>query len=267
MNIESVKLVCFSPTGTTKAVLQGIARGTNHGNVELLDITTPEARKEPLHTSEDELLVIGVPVYMGRVPALITEWLNEIQAHNTPTVCVVLYGNRVYEDALLELKNIVMKCGGIPIAGGAYVGEHSFSNADTPIAEGRPNDDDLQHAEEFGRKIRERLQSVSSVSELSEVMVPGMYPYRGDSTLWKVDFIEVNDRCIQCGVCAEGCPVGAVDRQNSSVINQETCITCCACIKNCPKHARTMKPGMVHEASLRLSTLYHEPKTPEYYLS
>ena len=132
MEIESVKLVYFSPTGTTKAVLQGIAKGINPGNMELIDITRPDARKKPLVTSENELLVVGVPVYMGRVPALLIEWLNAIQAHNTPTVCVVVYGNRVYDDALLELKNIVMKCGGIPIAGGAYIGEHSFSNSETP---------------------------------------------------------------------------------------------------------------------------------------
>lgn len=266
MNIESIKVVYFSPTGTTKAVVQGIGRGINHENMEFLNITTPEARKKPLQTSKDELLVIGVPVYMGRIPALIIEWLNAIQAHNTPTVCVVVYGNRVYEDALLELKNIILKCGGIPIAGGAYIGEHSFSNRETPTAAGRPDSDDIQHAEEFGRNIREKLQSVSSPSELSAVPIPGVFPYRGDSTLWKVDFIAVNDRCIHCGVCAEECPVGAINQQNSSVINQETCITCCACIKNCPKHARTMKPGLVQEASKRLFTLYHEPKKPEYFL-
>lgn len=266
MNIESLKLVYFSPTGTTKAVLMAIATGINPGTMKLIDITRQDARKQPLQTSEDELLVIGVPVYMGRVPALIIEWLNAIQAHNTPTVCVVVYGNRVYEDALLELKNIILKCGGIPIAGGAYIGEHSFSNAETPTAEGRPDEEDLRHAEEFGRKIREKFQSVSSVSELSEVVVPGMYPYRGDSTLWKVDFIAVNDRCIHCGICAAGCPVGAIDPQNSVMVNQEKCITCCACIKNCPEHARSMKPGLVQDASLRLSTLYHEPKMPEFFL-
>ena len=130
MRIESAKLVYFSPTGTTKAVIQGIANGINPGTMELIDITKPDARKQPLLASENELLIIGVPVYMGRVPALSIDWLNAIQAHNTPTVCIVVYGNRVYDDALLELKNIVMKCGCIPIACAAYIGEHSFSNSE-----------------------------------------------------------------------------------------------------------------------------------------
>ena len=73
--------------------------------------------------SASDLLLIGVPVYMGRVPALIHEWLVSLRLHQTPTVCVVVYGNRVYEDALLELTDIVRGCGGIPIAGGAFIGE------------------------------------------------------------------------------------------------------------------------------------------------
>ena len=266
MKIESVKSVYFSPTGTTKAVVQGIAHGINPGTMELIDITTPDARKQPLLTSENELLVIGVPVYMGRVPALLIEWLNAIQAHNTPTVCVVVYGNRVYDDALLELKNIVMKCGCIPIAGAAYIGEHSFSNSETPTAQGRPDEDDLNHAKVFGQKIREKLQSISLISQISDVDVPGIYPYRGSSKLWNVDFIAVSDECSQCGICAEKCPVGAVDAENSRLIDTEKCITCCACIKNCPQSARSMKPGLVKDASVRLHTLYSQRKEPECFI-
>ena len=128
MNIESVKLVYFSPTGTTKAVVRAIAHGISHENVEELDITRPAARIQPLQTSEKELLIVGVPVYMGRVPALLTDWLHAIRAHNTPAVCVVVYGNRTHEDALLELKDILAKDGCVPVAGGAWIGEHSFSS-------------------------------------------------------------------------------------------------------------------------------------------
>jgi len=59
---------------------------------------------------------------MGRVPALLMEWLQTIKAQKTPVVCVVVYGNKVYDDALLELKNIMTKCGCKPVACAAYIG-------------------------------------------------------------------------------------------------------------------------------------------------
>lgn len=266
MEISSAKLVCFSPTGTAKKVAQGIVSGVNPNSVELIDITTPSGRDMSLQTSEDELLVVAVPVYMGRVPALATEWLKTMKADKTPVVCVVVYGNRVYDDALLELKDTVVQCGGIPVGCGAYIGEHSFSNAETPIAEGRPNKDDLAHAEKFGSNIRRKLEAASSSSQLFDIEVPGVHPYGGVTELWDVDFIAINDVCTQCGMCAAVCPVGAIDLQDYTLIDQEKCITCCACIKSCPQHARTIKPSPVKDASIRLYKNFQEPKQPEVFL-
>lgn len=266
MKIQSLKLVCFSPTGTTKAIIQNVARGINQSTVELIDITKPDARKQQLQTLENELLVVAVPVYMGRVPALLIEWLREIKARNTPAVCIIVYGNRVYDDALLELKDILKKCGCIPIAGAAYIGEHSFSSPETPTAQGRPDVNDLNHAELFGRKIKDKLLSASSVEQFSDINIPGNYPYGGITKLWSVDFISISNECTQCGVCAEGCPVGAIHSENSNLIDKEKCITCCACIKNCPQKARTMKTGLVKDAALRLNKLYKERKEPIFFL-
>lgn len=266
MKLQSVKVVCFSPTGTTRAVVQHIADGVGHSQCQLVDITRPGARQEPLCVSDTELLIVGVPVYMGRVPAVLIEWLSEVQASNTPTVCVVVYGNRVYEDALLELKDIMVKRGCVPIACAAFVGEHSFSSPEIPVAHGRPDADDRTHAEVFGRKIREKMQSMPSPTQNADVSVPGVFPYRGSSDLWSVDFVAVSDKCVQCGVCAEACPVGAIDSNDRSVIDTEKCITCCACIKICPQEARSVKPSPVKDAAKRLSELFKEPKGPEYFM-
>ena len=266
MEIKSLKLVYFSPTGTTIAVVQGISRGINQCSVELIDITKPDARKQQLQTWENELLVVAVPVYMGRVPALLMKWLQAITAQKTPVVCVVVYGNKVYDDALLELKNIMTKCGCILIACAAYIGEHSFSSSETPTAEGLSDERDLNHAELFGRKINEKLLSVSSVDHISDINIPGNYPYGGITKLWSVDFIAISNECTQCGICAEGCPVGAIDSQNSNLIDKEKCITCCACIKNCPQNARTMKTGLVKDAAMRLNKLYKDRKEPDFFM-
>jgi ferredoxin len=274
MKLSSLKLVWFSPTGTTRAVVRGVARGINHDTVEFTDITSPHAREQPLQTTEQDLLIVGVPVYMGRVPALVTGWLQTLQAHNTPAVGIVVYGNRAYDDALLELNDSLAGRGCIPVAGAAFIGKHSFSTDETPTAEGRPDAGDLSLAESFGQKVQEKLQAVSSAGQLPGVTIPGCRPFRGEpchpyrkgTVFWNVDFIAVGDGCTQCGTCAEGCPVGAIDPLDSRVIDTEKCITCCACIRHCPEHARSIKPGLVRDASLRLYTLYKERKEPEFFL-
>lgn len=266
MKMESITLATFSPTGTTEAVARSIAEGLDSADMKLIDLTRPYTRLQPLNTTSNELLIIAVPVYMGRVPALLGGWFNTLKANKTPTVCVVVYGNRVYDNALLELKDIVKQCGGTPIAAAAYIGEHSFSTPELPTAEGRPNQSDLEHAKSFGQTIQKKLDSLTSREDIPELNVPGVSPYGGVTELWDVDFIAVSENCTQCGFCAEICPMGAIDSNDSSAINQKQCITCCACMKRCPNQARTMKPGPVEDARHRLHNLFHAPKEPEQFI-
>ncbi len=262
MELQFLKLAYFSPTGTTRSIIQAVARGINPVNAEHIDVTKPDMRKKPLRTSKSDLLVVGVPVYIGRVPELLIEWLQGIKADKTPTVCIVVYGNRAYDDALLELKNFLIERGCVPVACAAFIGEHSFSSPEIPIAEARPDSTDIEYAELFGRKINEKLLSVSSVDQIPDINLPGNNPYRGDAKLWKLDFIEVSGDCLQCGICAEVCPVGAVDTGNSNSIDKDKCITCCACIKNCPQNARTVKDSPLKDAAIRLNKMHCERKEP-----
>jgi ferredoxin len=264
MNIQSLRLAYFSPTGTTRAVLRGIARGIGV-TPELIDITTPAARTSALSTDENDLLVLGVPVYMGRVPDLLSDWLQRLVLRCTPTVCVVVYGNRAYESALLELKDVVSGRGGIPIAAAAFIGEHSFSSPELPASVGRPDANDLRQAEDFGRRIDAQLRAVPAF-ELSRCLrVPGSFPYGGITRLWDVDFIRVSESCTQCGGCAEHCPTGAIDRTHSATVDPVKCITCCACIKRCRKRARDKKSGSVMDAARRIHSMCALPKQPEFF--
>jgi len=266
MNDTTLKTVCFSPTGTTGKVVRAIARGMGYDKAELIDITSPAAREQSLETTEEDLLIVGVPVYMGRVPAVAGEWLMKMEARKTPVVCVVVYGNRAYDNALLELTDIVKERGGIPVAGAAYIGEHSFSISEFPIAEGCPRENDLAHAEEFGRRVRDKLRNQSPGQTAPELRIPGERPYGSSTELWSVDFIEVGSSCLNLGKCADVCPVGAIDPGNPRLIDRDKCITCCACIKVCPQQARSIKPGKVKEAAQRLNGLFAEPKSPETFL-
>lgn len=136
----------------------------------------------PLQTGKNEILLVAVPVYMGRVPSVLTDWITSIKADNTPTVCVVVYGNRAYDDALLELKDMLARCGCNPIAASAFIGEHSFSSDETPSSVGRPDKRDQQLAELFGRKLNEAIFAMGDSNDNS-LEVPGNFPYGGTKYL------------------------------------------------------------------------------------
>lgn len=140
-----------------------------------------------------------------------------------------------------------------------------FSSPEFPSSVGRPDPNDLRQAELFGRKIAEKILSVSSIDQIPEITIPGSHPYGGVTELWKLDFIEVSDLCLQCGICTGGCPAGAIDPENSSLVDTEKCTLCCACIKHCPRKARTIKPGPMKEAQKRCA-MFVERKEPELFL-
>lgn len=266
MEINTLTLATFSPTGTGERVARAIADGLGQSVVNHIDLTRPEVRKQSLHLAKGTVLIIAVPVYMGRVPALLDEWFESLAGDHTPAVCVVVYGNRAYENALLELKDRVTAKGCVPAGCAAYIGEHSFSTPEVPTAHGRPDADDLSLARDFGTQLRERFTDVGSPHELTEVQVPGTTPYGGVTELWDVDFIIVSDNCVQCGQCAAICPMEAIDPADSADIDITRCITCCACLKACPEGARTMNSGPVMDARIRLNKLFHDRKKPEHYL-
>jgi ferredoxin len=267
MGVNFLRIIYFSPTETTKKVLEGIGKGIQSEIIERVDLTSPKAENQDFDESYDELTLIGAPVYGGRIPVDAKNRLNRLKANNSPAAVVVVYGNREYEDALLELRDIASEAGFKPIAGGAFIGEHSFANDETPIASGRPDPEDLNRAEEFGKQIRLKLEGNRKVEDLSIIQVPGNFPYKKrGKRLDEISPTVKEELCTKCGNCAMGCPTEAITLEAKIMIRQDACILCCACIKNCPTQAITMEHPKIKKAAEWLYTDYRERKEPEIYI-
>lgn len=169
MNIDEVQLITFSPTCTSKQVGEAIVHGTGISSVSKVDLTLEAAgkREVPSHA----LAVITVPVYGGHVAPLALERMKELHADGAPAVVVVVYGNRAYEKALVELDAFVTRLGFKVIAGATFVGEHSYSSEKYPVAAGRPDADDLEYAKLFGEKIRAKIAAAEDMEKLYGVDV------------------------------------------------------------------------------------------------
>ncbi len=242
--LKKVKAVYFSPTGTTekttKKIAQTIAEGLNLP-YEILDFTLPKNRVKPLVFDESNLVVFGTPVYAGRVPNVLQKFLDTLQGNGAQAVPIVMFGNRDYDDALIELRDILHKTGFHPIAAAAFVGEHSFSRT---LAKGRPDAEDLSLAEDFANKVAEKVRANTVLPLIPVKGVPA--PYRGyyqprDTKGNPVDIRKVKpltgQTCNDCMLCADVCPMGSISHDN---VREYTgiCIKCGACIKKCPQGAK-----------------------------
>ena len=253
MEIRQVKLIYFSPTGTTRKVLESIARGMATPDVEHINLTLPEGARQTIPPFSDELVIIGAPVYGGRLPVDAISRFKQLKGDKTPAVAVVVYGNREFEDALLELKDLAVELGFSPIAGGAFIGEHSFAKEDVPIANGRPDSLDVQRAMNFGVKIKDKVTALQSPEDQSYFNIPGRFPYEGGARDMTAAPVIREDACTVCGMCAVVCPTAAISINGSVAINAELCIRCCACIKSCPTDAMSWEDDMMKKIAAWLN--------------
>ncbi|NVN91393.1 MAG: 4Fe-4S binding protein [Desulfuromonadales bacterium] len=265
MNMESTGLIYFSPTHTTRKVLEGIAQGLQATDARHFDLTQPDAIPQSSRNMNQDLVVIGAPVYAGRLPPVMVSRFKRIRGNGVPAVIVVVYGNREYEDALIELRDLALEAGFRPMAAGAFIGEHSYSTTDLPIAAGRPDAGDMAKAQEFGKSIRAKLMTASG--ELSECLqVPGSIPYKEVNSLPGIAPATNEAVCTKCATCVSACPTAAIDRENPGCTDTERCIRCCACVKVCPVKAKSLDDPRIKQIAAWLHANFSDRKEPETYV-
>lgn len=261
MTISLCHIFCFSPTGSTLRIAEAIAVGTGLP-FRISDVTLPDQRAHGTTFTPDSLAILAVPVYFGRVEKHAAEALARLRGQGQPTVLVVNYGNRHYDDALLELYDLAKKAGFAPVAAGAFVSEHSFSTPEYPLAQGRPDKRDLERANRFGTRIMDRL--ADGVVPLASV--PGKSPYKEYPDVRRAP-VQHQEKCSLCGLCAELCPVAAITIQDDVMsTSEQDCMLCQACVKGCPEEARTDTAPGGKETKERLTPLVKERRESEVFL-
>ena len=245
--ITQVWAVYFTGTGNTKKIVQQAAKSAAAKlgcECKDYDFSLPKVREQELTFAPSDLVVIGTPVYAGRVPNVLLPYLTgKIIGNDALAIPVVTYGNRNFDDGLMELRNIMQNNGLHPVAGGAFVGEHSFS---LMLGAGRPDPDDLSLAAQLGEQTADKILSLSA-APAEPVAVEGEDPIRPyytprDRNGTPINILKVKpktdpDKCINCGLCARICTMGSIDPQDVTSVTG-ICIKCCACVKRCPKDAK-----------------------------
>lgn len=247
----------FSPTGNTRKIVNGILEGmSSHYNEH--DLTFGDKNAKSYEIPNCEMTIVGVPVYAGRIPEIIIESLKKIRGNGGPAIAVVTYGNRAYEDALLELVDLLKAQNFKVVAAAAFVGEHSYTNK---VATKRPDNEDMITVKKFAKDICAKLAK----ADYSEVNVPGNRPYRERSE--SLVFAPVAKKeCVYCRKCPVVCPTGAIDMRKPDIVDETKCIHCCACIKVCTFDAREIRDERVLEKISLLETNFIERKEPELFI-
>lgn len=246
---------CFSPTRTSFATAAAISRGiAEKSGMKSVALDATYSALPPTQLAPCDLLVAAVPVYGSKAAPAALDRLAGLRGDGTPAVAVAVYGNRDYGSAAGDLHAFLTERGFTVTALAAFVGEHSYSRPDAPIAQGRPDAEDLLAAERFGRAVWDKIATSGTVPAVD----PGSLapaPNDAQNIALFSQFIADMKRpgaalppqapatdpalCTQCGACAALCPTGAIPPGNGTVTDASLCIKCCACVKGCPARARS----------------------------
>lgn len=247
--------ITFSPTGGTQSVADHIM-GEWPAPAEKLDLTKKDFSGFTLE--KDDLVLLAVPSYGGRVPSLAAQRLALLQGSQARCVIVCVYGNRAYEDTLVELQDIAEQAGFQVFAAIAAIAEHSIMHQ---YASGRPDQSDRMELARFGAQALDKFGAGNFAKTLS---VPGNRPYKKAGGAGLVP--KAGKACTACGLCAESCPAQAISTDSLSTADSKKCISCMRCVVRCPHTARKVNGAMVSVAALAIKKACSERKSNELFL-
>lgn len=258
MQIQTQHLVYFSATGNTRNAIRRVGHGLNFPSKEY-DITQKSV-DSIVELSSTELLVVGVPSFAGRVPYACISCLCNFKGNNTPAIILCTYGNRDYDDTLLELKDLLTANGFHVVAAAACVAQHSIF---PELGEDRPGVNDRSELANFVTRSANLLRDIDELGAVRDIYVKGNRPYRDGGVVPMIP--SANEQCNSCGTCAHLCPVGAILFENPQSTDETKCISCARCVASCPKCARSFSGEQYEVLREKLIKLHIAPKKNIFY--
>lgn len=247
----------FSPTGGTKKAADALAAGFGIKVTEI-DCIKDTAALEEMRFAKEDLCLVAVPAYGGRVPGVMVAQLRKLHVEGTKAVLMAVYGNRHIDDTLIELYDVLKEAGFVCMAGVEAVAEHSLMRQ---FAAGRPDEQDRKELEGFGRKIWERFLEGG---QKKEVKLPGNRPYKEYNGVPLKP--GVTGKCTKCGLCARECPAGAISKEDPKEMDTKACISCMHCAAVCPQGARKLNSLLLMGAAQKLKKHCEGRKENRLYL-
>ena len=243
--------IVFSPTGGTSKVAR-LIREHWSGNTTQIDLSNPKTDFTKCKINREDMVLAAMPSFGGRAPAVAIERFRQIRGNGAKCTIVCVYGNRAYEDTLVEMEDAAKEAGFQVIAAVATVAEHSIMRQ---YAANRPDAADVKQLADFASQI-------ASKDEISG-SIPGNRPYKKSGGAGLVP--KVTKDCVKCGLCAEKCPVQAIEPENFAA-DAKKCISCMRCVKQCPHNARKVNNAMVSIASMAIKKACSVRKENELFL-
>lgn len=248
--------ITFSPTGGTQKAADLLTNALG-GERIVVDLTDSGADFSAVAPAPEDAAVIAVPSYGGRVPSTAAVRLRAINGGGARAVLVCVYGNRAYEDTLAELEDTAKQAGFQVIAAVAAIAEHSIAHR---YAAGRPDAQDAGQLQAFALQIQAKLTAGNG----TEPRIPGNRPYRKAGGAGLVP--KPTKACTSCGLCAEKCPVQAIDPGDPRHTDQDKCISCMRCVSICPHSARKVGSVKLAAVDAMLKKACSDRKENELYI-